>query len=120
MNALGYTLADHSRDLARARRLIEHANAEAPRNAAILDSRGWVLFRQGHTAEAEPYLRGAYQDDRGGDIAAHLGEVLWQLGRRDEADHIWAEAAAVEGDNRLLKATRQRLHSAPQPSSIVN
>jgi tetratricopeptide (TPR) repeat protein len=120
MNALGYTLADHSRDLARARRLIEHANAEAPRNAAILDSRGWVLFRQGHTAEAESYLREAYQDDRGGDIAAHLGEVLWQLGRRDEADHIWAEAAAVEGDNRLLKATRQRLHSAPQPSSTVN
>ena len=43
MNALGYTLADHSRDLTRARKLIERANAEAPRNAAILDSLGWVL-----------------------------------------------------------------------------
>jgi tetratricopeptide (TPR) repeat protein len=120
MNALGYTLADHSRDLARARRLIERANAESPRNAAILDSRGWVLFRQGHTAEAEPYLREAYQDDRGGDIAAHLGEVLWQLGRQAEADHVWAEAASIDGDNHLLKATRQRLHSAPQPASTVN
>jgi tetratricopeptide (TPR) repeat protein len=117
MNALGYTLADHSRELARARMLIERAYAEAPRNAAILDSFGWVLFRQGHAADAEPYLREAYQDDRGGDIAAHLGEVLWQLGKPAEADHIWAEAAAVDGDNRLLRATRQRLHGAAQPGS---
>src|SRR6202041_2407115 len=113
MNALGYTLADHSQDLRRARRLIERAHAAAPKNSAILDSLGWVLFRQGHAAEAETYLRAAYVDDRGGDIAAHLGEVLWNLGRRDDAEHIWSEAAAVDGDNRLLKATRQRLHGSP-------
>jgi tetratricopeptide (TPR) repeat protein len=113
LNALGYTLADHSRDLPRARRLIERAHAAAPKNAAILDSLGWVLFRQGHSAEAESFLRVAYAEDRGGDIAAHLGEVLWQLGRSEEAEHIWAEAAGVDDDNRLLKSTRQRLHGAP-------
>jgi tetratricopeptide (TPR) repeat protein len=113
-NALGYTLADHSRDLGRARRLIERAYAAAPKNSAILDSLGWVLFRQSHAVEAETYLRTAYLDDRGGDIAAHLGEVLWNLGKPDEAEHIWSEAAAVDGDNRLLKATRQRLHGTQQ------
>jgi tetratricopeptide (TPR) repeat protein len=113
MNALGYTLADHSRDLSRARKLIERAYAAAPKNAAILDSLGWVLFRQGHVAEAEPYLRAAYQDDRGGDIAAHLGEVLWRQGRTGEAEHIWSEAGSIDGDNRLLKLTRQRFHVAP-------
>jgi predicted Zn-dependent protease len=113
-NALGYTLADHSRDLARARALIERAYAAAPKNAAILDSLGWVLFRQGRSAEAETYLRAAYADDRGGDIAAHLGEVLWRLGRPADAERIWSEASAAGGDNRLLKATRQRLHVAPQ------
>jgi tetratricopeptide (TPR) repeat protein len=115
MNALGYTLADHSRDLKRARKLIERAYAAAPKNAAILDSLGWVLFRQGHIAEAEPYLRVAYQDDRGGDIAAHLGEVLWRLGRPADAEHIWSEAAATDADNRLLKSTRQRFHAMPPP-----
>jgi tetratricopeptide (TPR) repeat protein len=114
LNALGYTLADHSRELARARKLIDRAYAAAPKNSAILDSLGWVMFRQGHVAEAETYLRTAYQDDRGGDIAAHLGEVLWRLGKPAEADHIWSEAAAVDRDNKLLKATRQRLHAAPQ------
>jgi predicted Zn-dependent protease len=113
LNALGYTLADHSKDLRRARRLIERAYAAAPKNPAILDSLGWVLFRQGHGAEAETYLRAAYLDDRGGDIAAHLGEVLWTLGRPDDAEHIWSEAGAVDADNRLLKATRQRLHAMP-------
>ena len=117
LNALGYTLADHSKDLNRARKLIERAYAAAPKNSAILDSFGWVLFRQGHVAEAEPYLRAAYQDDRGGDIAAHLGEVLWQLGRPADAEQIWSEAAAVDRDNRLLKSTRQRFHGAAQPPS---
>jgi tetratricopeptide (TPR) repeat protein len=117
LNALGYTLADHSRELPRARRLIERAHAASPKNSAILDSLGWVLFRQGHAAEAETYLRAAYLDDRGGDIAAHLGEVLWNLGRHDDAEHIWSEAAAIDGGNRLLKATRQRLQGTlPAPS----
>jgi tetratricopeptide (TPR) repeat protein len=112
MNAYGYTLADHNEDLSRARTLIERAYAEAPRNAAILDSLGWVLYRQGHPDEALPYLNSAYADDRGADIAAHLGEVLWRLGRRDEAEKVWAEAGKDDTDNKLLNATRQRLHAS--------
>jgi tetratricopeptide (TPR) repeat protein len=115
LNALGYTLADHSRDLVRAHKLIERAYAASPKNAAILDSMGWVLFREGHAAEAESYLRAAYDDDRGGDIAAHLGEVLWQLGKPADAEQIWAEAGAVDPGNRLLKETRHRLN-APAPA----
>lgn len=117
LNALGFTLADHSRDLKRARKLIESAHAAAPMNAAILDSLGWVLFRQGQSTAAEPYLRTAYADDRGGDIAAHLGEVLWQLGRPADAERIWSEASVADGDNRLLKATRERFHVAPPPAA---
>jgi tetratricopeptide (TPR) repeat protein len=116
LNALGYTLADHSRELPRARRLIERAYAAAPKNAAILDSLGWVLFRQGHSEEAQSYLRAAYADDRGGDIAAHLGEVLWQLGKPADAERIWSEAGVIDADNHLLAATRKRLHAASQPA----
>src|ERR1700678_3306936 len=70
---------------------------------------GWVLFRQGHGAGAEPYLSGAYADPRGGDIAAHLGEVLWRLGKAADAETIWDEASIIDGENRWLKETRQRL-----------
>jgi tetratricopeptide (TPR) repeat protein len=112
MNALGFTLADHAKELSRARKLIERAHAAAPKNAAILDSLGWVLFRQGRAAEALPYLNSAYSYDHDGDIAAHLGEVLWQMGRQDEAQRIWTEASALDSDNHLLKSTRHRLTAA--------
>jgi len=108
-NALGFTLADHSRELPRAHTLIERAYAAAPKNAAILDSLGWVLFRQGRARDALPYLTAAYSDDHDGDIAAHLGEVLWQLGKPEEAERVWAEAIALDPDNHLLKSTRKRL-----------
>jgi tetratricopeptide (TPR) repeat protein len=111
LNALGFTLADHAKELSRARKLIERAHAAAPRNAAILDSLGWVLFRQGRATEALSYLNAAFVDDRDGDIAAHLGEVLWQMGRQDEAQRIWSEASALDADNHLLKSTRHRLTS---------
>lgn len=110
LNALGFTLADHDKQLSHARKLIERAYAAAPKNAAILDSMGWVTFRQGHAADAVPYLTEAYADDRSGDIAAHLGEVFWQLGQHEKAESIWAEAALIDSDNRLLKSTRKRLH----------
>jgi tetratricopeptide (TPR) repeat protein len=112
LNALGFTLADHAKNLPRARKLIERAHAVAPKNAAILDSLGWVLFRQGRAGEALPNLSAAYSYDHDGDIAAHLGEVLWQLGRQDEAQRIWAEASALDADNHLLKSTRHRLTAA--------
>ena len=112
LNALGFTLADHDKDLAKARKLIERAHAAAPKNTAILDSMGWVLFRQGRANEALPYLSAAYADDHDGDIAAHLGEVLWHLGQQGEAQRVWSEASALDADNHLLKSTRQRLNAA--------
>jgi tetratricopeptide (TPR) repeat protein len=112
LNALGFTLADHAKDLARARKMIERAHAAAPKNPAILDSLGWVYFRQGRPADALPFLKAAYSDDHDGDIAAHLGEVLWHLGQQDEAQRIWSEASALDADNQLLKSTRHRLTSA--------
>jgi tetratricopeptide (TPR) repeat protein len=112
LNAYGYTLADNNRQLRVARRLIEQAYAAAPKNAAILDSLGWVLFRQGHGEQALPYLNEAYADEHDGDIAAHLGEVLWRLGRRSDAERIWSEASRADSDNPLLKSTQLRLRPA--------
>ena len=115
LNAYGYTLADHNRKLAQARGLIERAYAAAPRNAAILDSLGWVLYRQGHDDQALPYSAAAYAEDRGADIGAHYGEVLWHLGRHAEADQVWTDAARADAENRLLKETRSRLHASAAP-----
>jgi Tfp pilus assembly protein PilF len=115
LNAYGYTLADHNLKLSQARALIERAYAAAPRNAAILDSLGWVLYRQGHDEQALPYLAAAHAEDHSADIGAHYGEVLWHAGRHAEADQVWDAAARTDSDTRLLNATRRRLHASVAP-----
>lgn len=114
-NALGFTLADHNRSLSRAAQLIDSALKTQPDNPAILDSQGWVLFRQGKAQAALPVLQRAYAAFRDGDIGAHLAEVQWSLGRRDEARETLQRALAADPDNRTLAATVARLAPGLQP-----
>ena len=91
-NALGYTLADHSDRLDEAQQLIEKALKLAPEDYFIMDSMGWVNYRMGRLDQAESYLKRAYAGQHDAEIAAHLGEVLWALGKRDEAEKVWQSA----------------------------
>lgn len=108
-NALGYSFADRNERLAEAATLIDKALALAPDDAFIIDSKGWLLFRQGQAQEALGYLQKAYATRPDPEIAAHIGEVLWVLGRRDEALALWREAVKANPGNDLLTATIKRL-----------
>jgi len=107
-NALGYSLADRNVRLPEARKLIEKALQLAPEDSFIIDSMGWVLYRQGDLKGAASYLRRAYTGRPDAEIGAHLGEVLWVEGERDEARRIWKEALAIQPDNETLKKTVER------------
>ncbi len=109
MNALGYTLADRTERYDEARVLIEQALEGLPDSAAILDSMGWVLFKQGEYELALEYLRQALSVQFDQEIAAHLGEVLWVLGRHDEARVVWEDALERQPDSEKVIATRDRL-----------
>lgn len=102
LNALGYTLADQTDRLEEARQFITRALELEPEQPAILDSMGWLLYRMGKPKEAEPYLRQALDQLSDGEIAAHLGEVLWSLGRRDEALQVWRQALEDHPDHPYL------------------
>jgi Flp pilus assembly protein TadD len=105
-NALGYTLADRNQRLGEAKELIEKALALEPDNPMIIDSMGWVLFRMGDSQGALKYLQRAYDLGRKDpEIAAHLGEVLWSLGRRKEAMAVWNEAVSRAPGNDVLVNT---------------
>jgi Flp pilus assembly protein TadD len=114
MNALGYTLADHSMELGRAESLIHKALQATPDSPAVLDSLGWVRFRQGDAKGAVPELEHAYALEHDSDIAAHWGEALWVSGKHQEARRVWAAAVARGSDAPLLKETMARfLTDAP-------
>jgi tetratricopeptide (TPR) repeat protein len=108
-NALGYSLADRNVRLDEANDLIDRALKIAPDDPFIIDSKGWVLYRQGKPAEALKYLERAYASRPDAEIAAHLGEVLWVLGKRDEARKVWSEALKKTPDSDVLLKTVDRL-----------
>ncbi|TVP89714.1 MAG: tetratricopeptide repeat protein [Pseudomonadaceae bacterium] len=109
MNALGYTLADRNERLEEALELIEQAHTLEPDDPAIIDSLGWVHYRLGNLELALEYLQQAWEAFPDQEVAAHLGEVLWQLGRHDEARAVWEESLDNDPDSPLVRETRQRL-----------
>ena len=108
-NALGYSLADRNQRLPEARQLIERAIELGGHEPFLVDSLGWVAFREGNLEEAERWLRQAHRARPDAEIAAHLAELLRAQGKADEARALLAEAERVEPDNAVLKATRRRL-----------
>ena len=112
LNALGYTLADRTTRYQEALELIDRARTAEPDNAAIVDSYGWVLYRLGRTDDAVVELRRALALQKDAEIAAHLGEVLWAMGRRDEARKYFDEARKIDPDSRALQRAVEKTGAA--------
>jgi len=107
-NALGYTLVDRTARVEEGIVLLEKALKLSPDDPFILDSMGWAQYRAGRLADAADLLRRAYSGRADPEIAAHLGEVLWQKGAKDEAKQVWQAAAKADPDNDLLRKTLSR------------
>ncbi len=108
-NAYGYTLTVATERYAEAEELIARALEQEPENPAIMDSMGWVLFKQGKRPQARVWLEKAYAIMPDPEIAAHLGELLWLAGEQDAARALLTEARAAHPDNRVLTETIERL-----------
>ena len=101
-NALGYSLLDRNERLAEGMQLVERAYLLAPDDAAIIDSVGWGHYRLGNLPKSVEFLRRAYLANPDPEIAAHLGEVLWMQGEKEEAKKIWQQAMQAHSDNTIL------------------
>ena len=62
----------------------------------------------GNLEEARNFLQQAWDMTRDGEIGAHLGEVMWMQGDRDDARRIWAESKESSPDNPVLKKVLDR------------
>ena len=109
LNALGYSWAERNTRLPEAHDLIAKALKLSPEDPFIMDSMGWVLFRQGKLPEALQTLEKAYKLRADPEIAAHLGEVLWTANRKDEARSLLNDAAKANPDNEVLNLVIKKL-----------
>ena len=112
-NALGYSLAERKLRLPEARALILKALELAPNDPYITDSLGWVEFQSGNLPEALRILQGAFESKPDAEIAAHLGEVLWVSGKREQAMTVWREGVALNAESETLVETLKRLRVKP-------
>lgn len=108
LNALGYTLADRNYRLDDALKYIMRAYKINPNDAAIIDSLGWLQYRMGDHKEALKNLRHAFKLQNDPEIAAHLGEVLWVTGEKQNARMVWEEALNSSPKHEILLQVIQR------------
>lgn len=122
LNALGYTLADRTDRHREALQLISRAIAAEPDSAAIIDSYGWVLYRLGRKEEALVELRRAFTKQKDPEIGAHVGEVLWELGQKEEARRYFEESRKLDPKNRSLQRALEKTGAVlpPLPADVAD
>lgn len=108
LNAYGYTLVDRTDRYREGLEYIRKALALAPDDPAIMDSMGWARYRLGDLEAAERWLRKALEKLYDGEIAAHLGIVLWERGHREEARAVWRKALRKDPNNPVLRRAVRR------------
>ena len=108
LNALGYTLVDRTKSVAEGTEFIERAIAAKPDSYAIQDSMGWALVQSGQLEEGKAWLERAWELSEDPEVAAHLGETLWRMGRPADAKQVWDEALADNPDSPPLKRAIER------------
>tara|TARA_R100001039_G_scaffold30293_1_gene22014 strand:- start:1124 stop:2905 length:1782 start_codon:yes stop_codon:yes gene_type:complete len=109
LNHLGYALTVRTERYEEALSLIQRAIEITPDDPAIIDSLGWVQYKLGRLDEALNNLQMAYAAFPDAEVAAHLGEVLWAMDRRDQALEIWREALNRQPDSEHVLETMNRL-----------
>lgn len=108
MNNLGYSLLSDSKRLDEGFALLQTAYQINPDDTAVNDSIGWAYYLKGDAESALPYLRYSFESQPEPEVAAHLGEVLWALGERDQAVDVWTQAAHLTGDKKIWRETLKR------------
>lgn len=111
-NSLGYLWLKQGMNMTEAERLIVRAmELSGGTDPYVLDSYGWLRFRQAKFADAEKYLRQAQNTDpANNEIALHLAEVLLARGKKTEAHAVLR--SVMEGEPQNAKA-RELLERNP-------
>ncbi|MBI5763377.1 MAG: tetratricopeptide repeat protein [Planctomycetes bacterium] len=132
-NDLGYTWIDADMNMEQAEKMIRLAVRERPREAAYLDSLGWLYYKQGKNREAIVYLERSIRMGETTDAVLfdHLGDALYRDGRKDEAAKRWrksldllnAQTEGLEGiQNRKIRPrveAKLRQFEAMEPVDVA-
>ncbi|MDC3107905.1 tetratricopeptide repeat protein [Paracoccaceae bacterium] len=110
LNYMGYSLLERKEKLDQAMRMISLAAEKAPDSYHIIDSLGWAHYKSGEFEKALLYLEKAMELESTDPIVNdHLGDVLWMLGRKREAQFQWKKSLSFEPEPIDQKNTEDKL-----------
>jgi|SwirhisoilCB2_FD_contig_111_1037200_length_2500_multi_4_in_0_out_0_2 tetratricopeptide (TPR) repeat protein len=117
LNYLGYMLAERGERLGESVDYLKRALAIDPENGSYLDSIGWAYFKDGKFDLALDNLKkAADQLTTNSVVQDHYGEILYRLGRYNDAILAWTRALAGDGDSvdkadldKKIRSARQKL-----------
>ncbi len=112
LNNYSYYLSLRKKNLEKAAGYSLKTVEAEPTNSTYLDTYAWVLYQKEEFKEALRYIEKAYAN--GGfenpEIVEHYGDILFKLGKNEEALKHWKTALELAKDNVKLKEKIESLN----------
>src|SRR6266567_2459069 len=112
LNNLAYIYAEKLNDLKRASELAQKARSIAPTNPSVLDTLGWITYKQGGYQQAADLLsQSAAKSPDNAEIQFHLGMADYMMGQADAARSALEKAVGSATEFEGKEEARSRLAS---------
>lgn len=120
LNYLAFTWADEGINLVEAEKMARRASELDPKDGYILDTLGWVIFKQGRVKEAIRLLEAAYRSQPNvGVIAEHLGDAYLKNSMAERAVEMYNKALQLETNIQKIEEIKSKITAVDQPQSPV-
>ena len=101
LNNYSYYLSERKVNLEKAKEMSAYSNKLEPDNTSFLDTYAWILFQMSDFTGAKEWQEKAIKvgGDKSGTILEHYGDILFKLGKKDEALDYWKKAKDTGTDS---------------------
>jgi tetratricopeptide (TPR) repeat protein len=110
LNYLAYTYSEMNKDLEQAETLVKRALALEPKDAYVMDTYGWILYKKGETSASIRMLEAAYKNQPTESVILdHLGDAYRKGQFSDRAKSMYERAIQFETDEKKAQDIRSKI-----------
>jgi tetratricopeptide (TPR) repeat protein len=110
LSYLAFSLAERNQNLSDAEKMARQASELAPQDGYVLDTLGWVLYKQKNYSESVKVLEKAHEyQPLASIIAEHLADAYLMHSQTDKAKAMYNKAAGLTTDMTRANKIRSKL-----------
>ena len=118
LNYLAYTFADKGTKLEEAESFARKALQLQPGDGYIMDTLGWILFKQGHFNDAIQMLETAIKRvPHEAVIAEHLGDAYYRVQLPEKAKRMYLRATEADASPENVRKLRSKIGAVDRPAA---